>query len=306
VSRTGLPLALARSAVDRVADRRTDQRWLEAAWADPGSRVLLVAEGRVLVADGAEPELVLVSPDAGGGLGEAERYLLGVDPAGTVYFALSVPRLHEPPGNARRVGIREVGALLSDRDAGLLVHTVALEQWHRKHPHCARCGARTEVAAEGHQRTCPACGAEHFPRTDPAVIVAITDSDDRLLLGRQEVWPPRRYSVFAGFVEPGESLEQTVAREMGEEVGVRVTDVRYVASQPWPFPSSLMLGFTARAANTQVRVDGEEISHARWYSRAELQAAMDAATLLLPSGVSIARRLIEDWYGGPLSEANHW
>jgi NAD+ diphosphatase len=301
------PLALARSGVDRAAARRTDEDWLAAAWADEGTRVLLVSEGRVLATGEARPELVLTPPgDAPAG---GERYLLGVDAAGIAYFALAVPRLPEadarPPG-ARRTGIREIGALLPDLDAGLLVHAVALEQWHRAHGHCARCGAATRVEGAGHLRRCPVCDTEHYPRTDPAVIVLITDPDDRLLLGRQERWPPGRYSIFAGFVEPGESLEQAVVREIAEEVGLIVTDVRYVSSQPWPFPSSLMLGFTAKAKDPAFEVDGTEITHARWYSRAELRAAVDREELLLPSGVSIARRLVDAWYGEPLPEENHW
>jgi NAD+ diphosphatase len=301
---TDRQLALARSVLDRVAERRTDEAWLASAWADPTTRVLVVSHGKALVAGDAAPALVLISPaeagslagaDASAGAGESEgtregeRYLLGVAADGIVYVALAVPQLPDPAGGARPAGLREVGALVSDRDAGLLVHAVALEQWHRTH-----------------LRRCPACGAEHYPRTDPAVIVLITDPSGRCLLGRQPSWPPRRYSVFAGFVEPGESLEQAVVRELAEEVGVQVTDVRYVASQPWPFPSSLMLGFTARAQDSSLRLDGEEISDARWYSRDELRAVVDDGSVLLPSAVSIARRLIEDWYGEPLPEANRW
>jgi NAD+ diphosphatase len=308
-------LALARSGLDRAAELRTDQAWLAAAWADPATRVLLVSRGRALATGDVVPALVLVSPaDAGGfagngtgaAAGETERYLLGVAADGTAYFALAAAELPDPAGGARPAGLREVGALLSDRDAGLLVHAVALEQWHRTHRYCARCGTPTGVEAAGHLRRCPACGAEHYPRTDPAVIVLITDPSGRCLLGRQESWPPRRYSVFAGFVEPGESLEQAVVREMAEEVGVQVNDVRYVASQPWPFPSSLMLGFTARTEDPTLRLDGEEISDARWYRRDELRAVVDDGSVLLPSAVSIARRLVEDWYGEPLPEANRW
>ncbi|MGH3328313.1 MAG: NAD(+) diphosphatase, partial [Streptomycetales bacterium] len=161
----------------------------------------------------------------------------------------------------------------------------------------------TEVAAAGHLRRCPRCGAEHYPRTDPAVIMLVVDDDGRCLLGHQPRWPPRRFSAFAGFVEPGESLEQAVLREVHEEAGVRVRDVHYVASQPWPFPSSLMLAFTARAVTTEIAVDGEEIVEARWFSRAELAAAIENAEVILPPPVSIAHRLIETWYGTPLPPA---
>ncbi len=181
-----------------------------------------------------------------------------------------------------------------------MVHAVALENWQRMHRFCSRCGERTVIAAAGHVRRCPACGAEHYPRTDPAVIMLVTDADDRALLGRQVHWPRGRFSTLAGFVEPGESIEQAVVREAGEEVGVEIGEVEYVASQPWPFPSSLMLGFVARATSTEIRVDGEEIEEARWFSREELRAAFASGEVLPPSGISIAARLIELWYGEPL------
>ena len=152
-----------------------------------------------------------------------------------------------------------------------MVHAVALENWQRLHRFCSRCGERTVIAAAGHIRRCPACGAEHYPRTDPAVIMLVTDDQDRVLLGRQVHWPEGRFSTLAGFVEPGESIEQSVRREVFEEAGVTVGEVEYVASQPWPFPSSLMLGFMARATSSEITVDGEEIQEARWFSREELR-----------------------------------
>jgi len=217
------------------------------------------------------------------------------------YFALQKDTL---PGrmdqSARPAGLREAGSLLSERDAGLLVHAVALENWQRLHRFCSRCGERTVIAAAGHIRRCPACGAEHYPRTDPAVIMLVTDDLDRALLGRQVHWPEGRFSTLAGFVEPGESIEQAVIREVAEEAGVPVGEVEYVASQPWPFPSSLMLGFMARATSSRIQVDGEEIHEARWFSRDELRTAIESGEVLPPSGISIAARLIELWYGEPL------
>ncbi|HZC25891.1 MAG TPA: NAD(+) diphosphatase, partial [Actinopolymorphaceae bacterium] len=206
-----------------------------------------------------------------------------------------------PPERVRMAGLREAGGLLSDRDAGVFVHAVALANWHAAHPCCARCGTRTAPTDGGHVRRCPSCGAEHFPRTDPAIIVLVADADDRCLLGRQARWPEKRFSTLAGFVEPGEPLEHAVAREVHEETGIEVVDPVYAGSQPWPFPSSLMLGFFARAVTTQIKVDEEEIEEARWLSRAELTAAVDSGELLLPGKVSIARRLIESWYGAELS-----
>lgn len=194
-----------------------------------------------------------------------------------------------------------MGSLLGDLDAGLLVYAVALEAWHSTHEFCPRCGSRTEVRAGGHVRVCPKDDSQHFPRVDPAVIMLIHDDDDRCLLARGPQWPEGRLSVLAGFVEPGESLEHAVAREVREEVGVRVVDPRYVGSQPWPFPRSLMLGFFARATSTELVPDAEEIAEAHWFSRAELLAAMKSGEVRLPPEVSIARRLIETWYGEPLT-----
>ena len=185
-------------------------------------------------------------------------------------------------------------------DAGLLTQAVALANWHSTHPHCPRCGAVTRVASAGHTRVCPADGSEHFPRTDPAVIMLVHDGE-RILLAGGARWGERRVSVLAGFVEVGESLEQAVAREVREEVGVSVRECRYLGSQPWPLPRSLMLGFFARAdAGQEPRIDGEEIRFARWYTRGQLRAAMEAEEIFLPGRVSIARQLIETWYGGRL------
>jgi NAD+ diphosphatase len=302
------PLALARSGVDRAAERRFDEPWLAAAWSHPSTRVLPIAGGEAFVVDTGEgTELVLLpsfeAPD------EGDRYFLGTDEAGVSYFSLAGGTLPgRLDGDARPAGLREVGGLLSDRDAGLLVHAVALQNWHRLHRFCSRCGHSTRKAGAGHVRRCTSCAAEHYPRTDPAVIMLVTDESGRCLLGRQAHWPEGRWSTLAGFVEPGESLEQAVAREVAEEAGVRVAEAEYVASQPWPFPSSLMLGFLARArpGGTEITVDGEELSEARWFSRAEFRAGMESGEVLPPSGISIARYLVELWYGAELPAAARW
>ncbi|MGH3231025.1 MAG: NAD(+) diphosphatase, partial [Streptosporangiaceae bacterium] len=288
-------LALARSTIDRVTKRRTDKDWIDAAWKDPRTRVLVVHEGQALVHD--QRELVFVSPqEAPAGT----RFLLGQDTDGTVYFGVSAPLGPVRPG-VRAASLREVGALLPDRDAGLLTHAVALANWHDTHLRCPLDGTPTVPDAAGHSTVCPKDGSEHFPRTDPAVIMLVTDPEDRCLLARNAAWPGRRVSILAGFVEPGESAEQAVVREVAEETGIRVTTVRYLGSQPWPMPRSLMLGFRADAPAGQViAVDHEELAEARWWSRADLVAALRAGELALPPSVSIARHIIEAWYGGPL------
>lgn len=321
-------LALARGTLDRVAERRRDTAWLELAWDDPRTRVLMIDEGRVLVRVQDLPTLALVPPGTGtqgakstkgtardtetttatdgpsdmpDGPSDAppERYLLGVDEDGVAYFA--VPGPLPAVDGAEPAGLRRIGALLNDRDSGLLTHAVALFNWHSTHTHCPRCGVRTVVASAGHSRVCPADGSEHFPRLDPAVIMLVRDGRDRVLLARHPKWPDRMKSVLAGFVEPGESLEQAVAREVREEVGLTVHGMRYLGSQPWPLPQSLMLGFDCRADDGQrVRADEQEVTDARWYSRDEVSAATSSGELLLPGRVSIARQLIEHWFGDRL------
>jgi NAD+ diphosphatase len=307
-------LSLARSAVDRASHHRADPAWIAAAWADEGTRVLVLDHGQALInftGDGAALELT-----APGQAPEGVRFLLGVDGAGVAYFGVDGPRgglgagplpapgsgPAVPPGTGVHVaGLRQAGPLLGDRDAGLLTHAVALANWHATHTHCPRCGAPTEPVLAGHARRCPVDGSEHFPRVDPAVIMLVRDDGDRCLLARNRNWPPGRVSILAGFVEPGESLEQAVIREVGEETGLRVSGMRYVGSQPWPMPRSLMLGFDARAAGQQeIVVDEEEIAEARWFTREQLTAAVATREVLLPPPVSIAHRIIESWYGAPL------
>jgi NAD+ diphosphatase len=321
-------LALSRATVDRSAERRSEPRLFDELLADPATALLVLAGDRVLVDDGAgdaaaadgrgHPEhgqvaLALLAP---GEVPEepvraALPLYLGQDgPVG--HLALVLPAPDADGGGAglvealttpgrRWAGLRDVGTLLDDTGAGLFTAALALANWHAVHPRCARCGTPTDVVQAGWARSCPNCGAEHYPRTDPAVIMAVVDDEGRLLLGRQAAWPPKRYSTLAGFVEPGESLEAAVRREVAEEAGVVVGEVEYKGSQPWPFPSSLMLGFRGHAVGTTVEVDGVELAHARWWTREEFEADLASGELMLPPRVSIARRLIEDWFGGPIA-----
>lgn len=301
---------LARSTLDRAAHRRTDTGWLAEAWTR--ARVVVVdtvGGGRALL-DGGGGLVVLDAKDAP----EVEpgaRLFLGVEPDGTPVFAVDAP-LPEHPG-AVPVTLREAGHQLTDRDAGLFVTAVALAHWHAGHPYSSATGLPTTPADGGWTRVDEG-GAQSFPRTDPAMIVLVSDGgvgpSGRCLLGNNATWgrstKVRRFSCLAGYVEPGESAEAAVAREVMEEVGVVVERIRYEASQAWPYPGSLMLGFTACADPSQpVRVDPTEIAYARWFSRSEIAAALagevvdagDGLRLALPPPASIAHFLITRWLG---------
>jgi len=293
-------LPLARGTVARAGLRRRDPEMLPSLLKDPSTRVLELVAGRaeVVEPDGGL-ELRLRSPD--GQDSTRLAVFLGQDGDGTAYVGVVGDSL-VPPETAQWRSLREVGVLLSDRDAGLFATMQGLANWHAVHTHCPRCGTRTEPDQSGWIRRCPQDDSEHYPRTDPAVIMAVTDDSDRLLLARSPRWPEGRLSVLAGFVEPGESLEAAVAREVLEEVGVVVDRVRYLGNQPWPFPSSLMVGFTSHAADPTLHPDMEEIVEALWVSRAELRDMVLAGRFGASPNVSIARRIIQNWYGGPIDQ----
>jgi NAD+ diphosphatase len=274
--------ALSRSAFDRAVSRRKDAVWLHAA-ADRGRLLVVDEERRVLVDEGEQLVLVDAADHDG------ELVLLGIDENEVAVFAAaaSLPRKL----GARPATLRDVGASLPPTQAAWYVTAVALVNWHERHPRCPRCGEPTRMETGGWSRRCDRDGSEHFPRTDPAVIVLVHDGGERCLLGRQPAWPRGRYSTLAGFVEPGESLEQAVVREVEEEAGVIVDELRYRGSQPWPYPSSLMLGYWARAVGGEARVSDDELEDVRWFSRDEL---LDA-NALLPPPASIAHWLITTW-----------
>ena len=306
-------IALSRRTHERIGGRRADAEWMDEVWSDPATRVLVLAGDRFPVVEASEGAVVAWrSPEAAP---DGLRLLLG-ERDGVVHVAVvtedpaewedrQAPRPEagaEPVGDAVAVEwatLRGVGGRLRAEDAGLVVHAVALAEWHRTHRFCPRCGAALGVGAGGHVLECTGCGRDHFPRTDPAVIMLVTDGE-RALLGRQASWPPGRYSTLAGFVEPGESLEDAVRREVMEEVGVEIGEVSYVGNQPWPFPASLMVGFFAHAETTAIDVDGDEIEDARWFSREEIAALARDGTVVLPGGFSISRSLVEAWYGDAL------
>ncbi|MDO5739119.1 MAG: NAD(+) diphosphatase [Ornithinimicrobium sp.] len=305
---TLLDLALSGVTIDRAASERAEEGVARAA-ADPRTRVLVLRDGLAqvrledghpsasLVFRGVRPE-DLQAPPRFLGRHDGVAYLAVDDPDGQDHASGAGP----DAAGAHWRSLRDLGADLSDSDAGLLTTATALHGWHRTSRHCTRCGAPTEVVDGGWVRRCPQDGSEHYPRTDPAVIMAIVDEHDRILLGTGLPWPEGRVSVLAGFVEAGESLEAAVAREVYEEVGVAVTDLTYRGNQPWPFPASLMFGFRGRALSTELTIDPAEIRYAAWFTREELAAKVWDGTLTLPSRLSIARALIEEWFGGPVRE----
>ncbi len=315
---------LARAALDRDGEARGRADFRVTFDGDTASRVILVQRGRVLLAEPAEgsaPELQFLRPtDLPAGTSDELRCYLGRTlaapeaagdaadglPAGT---PIEVRLLDEETAlrvapDARWVGLRAAVPLLGDRDAGLFTEALGIANWLETSAFCPRCGSPATIEQAGWARRCDREDVLLFPRTDPAVIVLVTDDDDRILLGSNALWEQHRFSLLAGFVEPGESLEAAVVREVGEEAGIAVDRVEYAGSQPWPFPASLMLGFTARVAGGSVAEtatpDGVEILELRWFSRADLVSAMPEVSL--PGDISIARWLLERWYGGPIPE----
>ena len=290
----------------RHSERRRDAAFIAAHIAGTAARVAPVWRGRSLVVAGDAPRAVFLDAAAIAEFGGPSPLAVFLGARGDVsYFALDVSHHEEHllPGlfgaDTAFVDLRGVGALLERDEGALLAYARGILHWHGRTRHCSLCGAPTRPEAAGHVRRCTdaACNAEHFPRTDPAVIMLVVH-EDHALLGRQRAWPTGMHSTLAGFVEPGESLEEAVAREVMEEAGVRVSDIRYHSSQPWPFPASIMLGFHARAASRDLAVDAEELETAGWFGRDFLLRPHDPEKFRLPRPDSIARRLIEDWLNG--------
>ena len=295
-----LKLPLASEAVDRSGELRLKPDELAKLW--KSARILHFASGKFLVKPTYEldfqsaDQIAQLRKDSK--FTDGEELFLGID-KGIAYFAwcsdASDFESFETQENYQT--LRTLGDFLSQLEMGLAIHSQAIANWHHTHQFCARCGAPTLSANGGSLRKCSSDGSEHYPRTDGAVIVLVKDENDRVLLGRQKIWPEKRFSCFAGFVDPGESFEQTVLREVFEESAIRVDSITYLGSQPWPFPASIMISFSAVATNPdEAKADGEEIEEIRWLTREEMREAIANKSLTLPPGMSVARKMIEFWY----------
>ena len=308
VNLTGNPNTYAAGPLDRAAHYRSDAAWLDTQLASAATRIVPLWQFKCLI-DGPPslPRLKALAATDPAWCQHARQppVFLGIAKDGVAWFAVALDNLSsvdEPPllgQDSAFVDLRAVGMLLPAGEAAILAYARALLWWHARHLYCGVCGTVARSSDGGHVRACtnPACSTSHFPRTDPAVIMLIHDGD-RCLLGRQERFPPGMYSTLAGFAEPGESLEDAVAREVLEEAGVQVGQVRYHSSQPWPFPASIMLGFYGQALSTTIKVNTEELEAAAWFDRDFLTKCHDNDEFRLPRADSIARRLINDWVAG--------
>ncbi|MGF1608457.1 MAG: NAD(+) diphosphatase [Kiloniellales bacterium] len=305
------PNFYASGGLDRLDERRADAAWLEARLRDPQTRFVAVWRARSLItaesAAAGQPRPAWIEPvQATPLLARASTLALLGRREETHFIALDLSAMEAPEleallGNGARFrDLREVGPLLPRSDGAVLAYARGLMHWHQNNRFCGLCGSPTESANGGHIRVCRNrdCGRSHFPRTDPAVIMLIHDGGERCVLGRQAAWPPGMHSTLAGFVEPGESLEEAVAREVKEEVGLELRDIAYHSSQPWPFPASLMVGFHARATGSALAVNQGELEAAAWFTRWQLARSPEDERFRLPRRDSIARRLIEDWLAG--------
>ena len=289
--------------LDRASELRSDEAELNRLWS--AAKIIRVAESK-LATDGtslrfltaADVEQLIASKIFTTG----DKYFLGIDSASEVaYFAWDCDEVGLAAGESSSEGmasLRELGATLDEFHLGISMHAIALSNWHRSHPHCSQCGAETTSTLGGSVRVCVKDQSQHHPRTDSAVIVLVKDKDDRILLGHQPIWPDGRFSTFAGFLEPGETFEQCVEREVFEESGVKINEIKYLGSQPWPFPASIMIAFSAVVDNpSTAKADGVEITEVRWFSREDLKKSIADGSLLLPPTISVARKMIAMWFG---------
>ena len=289
--------------LDRASELRSDEAALDRLWSTAKiirvSNSKLATDGKsLLFLSATEVEELIASKVFTSG----DKYFLGIDPASKVaYFAWDCDEVGLSAGETSTEGLaslRELGGTLDEFELGISMQATALSNWHRSHPHCSKCGAETKSTLGGSVRVCVKDQSQHHPRTDSAVIVLVKDKDDRILLGHQPIWPDGRFSTFAGFLEPGETFEQCVEREVFEESGVKVNEIKYLGSQPWPFPASIMIAFSAVVDDpSTAKADGVEITEVRWFSRAELKSSVADGSLLLPPTISVARKMIAMWFG---------
>jgi len=289
--------------LDRASELRSDEAALDRLW---NNAKIIRVSGSQLATDGkslqflsaTEVEKLIASKIFTSG----DKYFLGIDTSSqAAYFAWDCDEVGLAAGESSSEGLaslRELGGTLDEFELGISMQATALSNWHRSHPHCSRCGAETESTLGGSVRVCVKDQSQHHPRTDSAVIVLVKDKDDRILLGHQPIWPDGRFSTFAGFLEPGETFEQCVEREVFEESGVKVKEIKYLGSQPWPFPASIMIAFSAVVDDpSTAKADGVEITEVRWFSRDELKSSVADGSLLLPPTISVARKMIAMWFG---------
>ena len=289
--------------LDRASELRSDEAALDRLWSTAKiirvSNSKLATDGKsLLFLSATEVEELIASKVFTSG----DKYFLGIDPASKVaYFAWDCDEVGLSAGETSTEGLaslRELGGTLDEFELGISMQATALSNWHRSHPHCSKCGTETKSTLGGSVRACVKDQSQHHPRTDSAVIVLVKDKDDRILLGHQPIWPDGRFSTFAGFLEPGETFEQCVEREVFEESGVKVNEIKYLGSQPWPFPASIMIAFSAVVDDpSTAKADGVEITEVRWFSRAELKSSVADGSLLLPPTISVARKMIAMWFG---------
>ena len=300
------------SQIDRAGELRTNLATLEDLW--QRAKIAHIADGRIAATSSQltfyRPTEIAALADSGR-FTTGSRYFLGLDlETRSPYFVWDSQWVGEVTDEVNSEGfttLREIGAQLSPLESELALHATALSNWHRAHPRCPQCGGPTRVDLGGASRFCDTDQSQHHPRTDSAVIVLIRDRADRILLGHQPVWPEGRFSTFAGFLEPGETFEQCVSREVFEESNIKVSEIKYLGSQPWPFPASIMIAFEAVTDNPEVaKGDGEEITEVKWFTRAELKAAAADGSLLLPPSISVARKMIEGWLGEPAIGGETW
>jgi NAD+ diphosphatase len=289
--------------LDRASELRSDEAALDRLWS--AAKIIRVSDSK-LASDGRSLQFLsaaevtkLISAQI---FTSGDKYFLVIDTTTQVaYFAWDCDEEGQEAGETSSEGmssLRELGATLDEFHLGISMHAIALSNWHRSHPHCSRCGAQTESSLGGSVRVCVIDQSQHHPRTDGAVIVLVKDKDDRILLGHQPIWPDGRFSTFAGFLEPGETFEQCVEREVFEESGVKVNEIKYLGSQPWPFPASIMIAFSAVVDDpSTAKPDCVEITEVRFFSRDELKKSVSDGSLLLPPTISVARTMIALWFG---------